>query len=392
MKPQRHKIMLVDDNLSNLAIGRSMLKDHYEVYPVPSGARLFEVLEHVTPALILLDVLMPGMDGFEVIRRLKASGRWEEVPVIFLTSRKDEGSELEGLSLGAIDYVAKPFSAPLLLQRIRNQLLLEAHRKELKRYSEDLEGIVKEKTAQVMDLQMTVISTLADMLEYRDDETGGHVLRTQRYLDIMVGKLLETGLYSEEMARLDLDFLVPSALLHDIGKIAISDSILRKPGPLDREEFEEMKKHSRLGADAIGRISDKTAEHAFLRHAQTIALTHHEKWDGSGYPDGLAGFDIPLEGRLMAVADVYDALVSDRPYKKAMSPGQARRIILEGRGKHFDPVLVDVFEMVCGELEQVVQEFAGIRGEAAGAPAEAIAHFAAGRPSARPAAAGLQAG
>jgi putative two-component system response regulator len=361
MEPQRHKIMLVDDNVSNLAIGRSMLKDHYEVFPVPSGRRLFEVLEHVTPALILLDILMPDMDGFEVIRRLKGSESWGEIPVIFLTSRTDEGSELEGLSLGAIDYVAKPFSAPLLLQRIRNQLLLDSQRKELKRYNEDLEGIVREKTAQVLDLQNTVISTLADMLEYRDDETGGHVFRTQRYLEIMVGRILETGIYRDEMAMLDLDFLVPSALLHDIGKIAISDSILRKPGPLDRDEFEEMKRHPRLGAEAIGRISDKSVDHAFLRHAKTIARTHHEKLDGSGYPDGLAGYGIPLEGRLMAVADVYDALVSDRPYKRAMSAEHAGRIISEGSGRHFDPALVEVFESVRGELEDVVRGFAGIR-------------------------------
>jgi putative two-component system response regulator len=357
----RHRIMLVDDNVSNLAIGRSMLKDHYEVFPIPSGRKLFEVLEHVTPALILLDILMPEMDGFEVIRRLKTAGPWDDIPVIFLTSKADEGSELEGLSLGAIDYVAKPFSAPLLLQRIRNQLLLDSQRKELRRYNEDLEGIVREKTAQVMGLQNTVISTLADMLEYRDDETGGHVFRTQRYLKIMVSKLLETGLYSEEMAGLDLEWLVQSALLHDIGKIGISDSILRKPGPLDRDEFEEMKRHSRLGAEAIGRIADNNIDHAFLRHAKTIALTHHEKWDGSGYPDVLSGFEIPLEGRLMAVADVYDALISDRPYKKAFAPGEARRIISEGRGKHFDPVLVDVFESVADELEEVVREFGAER-------------------------------
>ncbi|MDR1036580.1 MAG: response regulator [Deltaproteobacteria bacterium] len=355
----RHRIMLVDDNVSNLAIGRSMLKDHYEVFPIPSGKKLFEVLEHVTPALILLDILMPEMDGFEVIRKLKDSGPWGEIPVIFLTSKADEGSELEGLSLGAIDYVAKPFSAPLLLQRIKNQLLLDSQRRELRRYNEDLEGLVREKTAQVMDLQNTVISTLADMLEYRDDATGGHVFRTQRYLEIMVAKILETGLYPEEMARLDLEWLVPSALLHDIGKIAISDSILRKPGPLDRDEFEEMKRHSRLGAEAIGRISDRNVEHAFLQLAKTIALTHHEKWDGTGYPDGLSGYDIPLEGRLMAVADVYDALISDRPYKKAFSPEEARLIITEGRGRHFDPKLVDVFESVSGELERVVREFAG---------------------------------
>jgi putative two-component system response regulator len=356
---QRHKIMLVDDNISNLNIGRGMLKEYYEVYPIPSGEKLFDALSHVTPALILLDILMPEMDGFEVIKRLKAKEAWREIPVIFLTSRSDERSELEGLTLGAIDYVAKPFSAPLLLQRINNHLVMSSQKKELKMYNDNLEQMVQDKTRQVMDLQNSVISTLADMLEYRDDETGGHVLRTQKYLGIMVDRLLETGVYQEELKAINLEFLIPSALLHDIGKIAVSDAILRKPGPLTAEEFEEMKKHAKQGADAIERIENKNIEHSFLTCAKRIARSHHEKWDGSGYPDGLAGYDIPLEGRLMAIADVYDALISDRPYKKAFSTSDARRIIEEGRGQHFDPILVDIFTQVSERFEQVVYEFTG---------------------------------
>jgi putative two-component system response regulator len=357
MENARHKIMLVDDNISNLNIGRTMLKDYYEVFPIPSGKKLFDALSHVTPALILLDILMPEMDGFEVIKRLKTNTAWEEIPVIFLTSRSDENSELEGLSLGAIDYVAKPFSAPLLLQRINNHLLITSQKRELKMYNDNLEQMVAEKTKQVMDLQNSVISTLADMLECRDDDTGGHVMRTQRYLSIMLDKLIETGIYQDELNMINLNFLVPSALLHDIGKIAISDNILKKPGPLTQEEFEEMKKHSKQGADAIERLENKNMEHSFLTCAKRIARSHHEKWDGSGYPDGLAGYDIPLEGRLMAIADVYDALISDRPYKKAFSTTQAKNIIEEGRGKHFDPFLVDIFLQVSSDFEAVVFDF-----------------------------------
>jgi putative two-component system response regulator len=331
-----------------------MLKDHYEVYPIPSGAKLFEVLERVTPSLILLDILMPEMDGYEVIKRLKGDSRWEEIPVVFLTSKADEMSELEGLSLGAIDYITKPFSSPLLLQRINNHLLMSAQKKELKKYAENLEEMVKEKTQEVTALQNAVIFTLADMLEYRDDETGSHVLRTQRYLELMIEEMLSTGTYAEELSQVNLESVVQSALLHDIGKIAISDSILRKPGPLTKDEFEEMKKHAKLGAEAIERIAAKTMDNDFLHHAKNIAGTHHEKWDGSGYPDGLSGLEIPIEGRLMAIADVYDAIISDRPYKKAMSHDEAKKLIQDGKGKHFDPVLVDIFLKVAHKFELVV--------------------------------------
>ncbi|MDR2353578.1 MAG: response regulator [Deltaproteobacteria bacterium] len=358
----RYKIMLVDDNMSNLNIGRAMLKDYYEVFPIPSGAKLFQVLERVTPALILLDIMMPEMDGFEVIKKLKEDPRWSEIPVIFLTSKSDEHSELEGLSLGAIDYVAKPFSAPLLLQRIRNHLLLSYQKKELKKYSENLEVLVEAKTQEVTELQHAIIATLADTLETRDDETGGHVARTQKYLQVMVDRLLETGIYANEMESVNVKDLINSALLHDIGKIGISDTILRKPGPLDPAEFEEMKKHARLGGEIIERISSLTSASAFLKHAKNITLSHHEKWDGTGYPNGLAGYDIPIEGRLMAIADVYDALISDRPYKKAFTMEKAAEIIVLGRGKHFDPLLVDIFVELQHKFEEVVKDINGTLG------------------------------
>ncbi|MDR1608152.1 MAG: response regulator [Deltaproteobacteria bacterium] len=353
MDSRRQKIMLVDDNMANLAIGKNMLKEFYEVFPIPSGVKLFEVLEHVTPALILLDVMMPEMDGYEAIRRLKADPRWVDTPVIFLTSKNDERSELEGLSLGAIDYVAKPFSAPLLLKRIENQLLISSQKKELVNYNDNLQLMVEAKTHQVVELQNAVLSTVAEMVEFRDNMTGGHVFRTQKYLEVLLNKLLESGIYRDEVSQWNQLFLLPSAQLHDVGKIAISDTILNKPGKLTSEEFEIMKKHTVIGVQAIEKISSKTAEHAFLKHAGIFAGTHHEKWDGTGYPYGLSGEGIPLEGRLMAVADVYDALISKRPYKPPLTTADAERIIIEGRGTHFDPALIDVFRQVANQFAEI---------------------------------------
>jgi putative two-component system response regulator len=357
MENRRCRIMLVDDNMANLAIGKNMLKDSYEVYAIPSAAKLFEILKHVTPDMILLDILMPEMDGYAAIRLLKAEPRWADIPVVFLTSKTDERSELEGLSLGAIDYVGKPFSAPRLLKRIENHLLLASQKRELKNYNENLQKMVSRKTAQVIELQNAVLSTVADMLEFRDNMTGGHVTRTQIYLEFLVNKLLEEKIYDAEVSAWDLDFLIASAQLHDVGKIAISDAILNKPGKLTAREFEVMKKHVTFGVKAIERIAKKTAEHAFLLHARIIAGTHHEKWDGSGYPNGLREREIPLEGRLMAIADVYDALISSRPYKRANSPKEAAKVIEAERGTHFDPVLVDVFHLVADHFAEVAKMY-----------------------------------
>ncbi|MDR1613839.1 MAG: response regulator [Planctomycetota bacterium] len=355
MTNSRNRIMLVDDNLANLSIGKNMLRDLYEVYAVPSAAKLFEILEHVTPDLILLDVLMPEMNGYEVIRKLKSDQRWSDVPVIFLTARIDESSELQGLSLGAIDYVSKPFCAPLLLKRIENHLLTASQKKELRNYNENLWDMVRQKTAQIFELQNAVMCTVAEMVEFRDTLTGGHVTRTQLYLKVLVDKLMEERIYESTVSAWDLDFLLPSAQLHDVGKIAISDAILNKPGRLTPAEFDEMKRHVELGVEAIDRISKKTAEHAFLRHARIIAGTHHEKWNGTGYPAGLKGEAIPLEGRLMAIADVYDALISARPYKNPIPTDESERIIVAAGGSHFDPVLVGVFSQVADRFAEIAR-------------------------------------
>jgi len=337
------KVIMVDDDITNLLVAKNALVDKYEVFTVPSGKKLFQLLEKVTPDLILLDIEMPEMNGYEVMKLLKDSKDTKEIPVIFLTGRIDPESEIEGLDMGAIDYITKPFSKQLLLKRVEVHMTIELQRKELKRYSTSLEGIVDEKTKQVFELQDVILKTVAELVECRDNITGGHIERTQSYLRLLVEALLIKGIYADEISSWDINLFVMSSQLHDVGKISIKDSILMKPGKLTDEEFDEMKKHTVYGMDIIKRIEDNTSENAFLKHAEIMAGTHHEKWDGSGYPNRLKGEEIPLQGRLMAIIDVYDALTNDRPYKKAFSHEEALKIIIAGRGTHFDPLIADAF-------------------------------------------------
>ncbi len=350
MNRQRQIIMLVDDNQANLNIGKNMLKNLYEVYALPSAERLFTFLKTVRPDLILLDIMMPGMNGFEVIKILKADARYMDIPVIFVTSKTEEMDELEGLALGAVDYVTKPFAAPIILKRIENYLLIEQQKAELKHFNNNLIEMVTEKTAQITGLQNSIISSLAELVEFRDLFTGGHIARTQRYLELLLNGLMEYNIYPEEVLAWDnTELIVASSQLHDLGKIFISDTILNKPGRLTDEEFETMKTHVQKGVEAIQglrRLGNNDETTMFLQSAEVIAGTHHEKWDGSGYPAHLRGRDIPLLGRMMAIADVYDALISERPYKRPLPAEQAAKIIMEESGTHFDPVLVDVFRKV----------------------------------------------
>jgi putative two-component system response regulator len=357
MEKERQKIIIVDDNLVNLTAGKNIMKMFYEVYPLPSAEKLFGLLKHVTPDLILLDIEMPEMDGYTAIKRLKSEASFADIPVIFLTAKDDEDSELEGLNLGAVDYVRKPFSASLLIKRVETHLLLASQKKELLRINSNLTETVFKKSEQVFNLENAVLNIVAELVEFRDSVTGGHVSRTQGYLRFLIDKLIEENIYHDEVSIWDLDFLLPSAQLHDVGKIAIGDVILNKPDKLTLDEFNEMKKHVIFGVEAIENIEKITPEHEFLQYAKIIAGTHHEKWDGTGYPFGLRGRNIPLEGRLMAIADVYDALISKRPYKKPIPPVEAALIIEEGRGKHFDPVLVDIFNMVSDKFAKIVEEY-----------------------------------
>jgi putative two-component system response regulator len=343
MPNEKKKIVLVDDNPVNLKLARNTLMERYNVFTVPSAQKLFQLLEQTLPDLILLDVVMPEMSGYEAIGTLKSNPWTAGVPVIFLTSKTDTVSELEGFSLGAVDYISKPFSPQLLLKRVEVQILLESQKGELKNLNENLQHLVEEKTGEVLELQNAILVTMANLVECRDDITGSHVERTERVLRLLVEEMLEKGIYRDILDTWDINLFLQSSKLHDVGKIAIKDHILLKPGPLTREEFEEMKKHTVFGETVIEKLQQNTKESIFLTHAKIMAGAHHEKWDGSGYPRGIAGSNIPLQGRLMAFADVYDALISDRPYKKAFPPEQVVKIIAEGCGTQFDPGLKNVF-------------------------------------------------
>ncbi|MCL1985891.1 MAG: response regulator [Betaproteobacteria bacterium] len=366
MKNSRYNIMLVDDDKATMSMGRNMLKTFYKVYPVPSAVKFFEIIETILPDLVLLDINMPEMNGYETIKKFKADQRFMDIPVIFLTVNTDEDSELEGLNLGAVDYITKPLSGPLLLKRIATQLSFVEKNRELlnaqatlKTYTNNLEEMVRGKTKEVTMLQHAVLTTVADLVEFRDKHTGGHIARTQHYLKALTDELIRQGIYTDEFAAWDMDSFLSSALLHDVGKIGISDLILNKPGKLTPSEFEIMKTHVAVGVQAIEKILLHTENHIFLHHALLTTGSHHEKWDGSGYPMGLKGKNIPLEGRLMALADVYDALISTRPYKKKFTRIKARKIIEEGAGTHFDPILVDVFRKVEDTFARAVQTIQG---------------------------------
>ena len=350
---ERKTVFLVDDNVTNLTLGKNALADRYNVFTLNSGARLLKMLEKNLPDIILLDVEMPEMDGYEVIKILKGKRETAHIPVIFLTAKTDGTSELRGLSLGAIDYITKPFTPPLLVKRIEVHLLVESQKRELVDYNRNLQKMVEDKTKMVVELKNAILKTMAELVECRDDITGGHIERTQRYLGVLIEAMQRYNVYTDEIAPWDIGLVLQSAQLHDVGKISIRDSILQKPGKRTDEEFEEIKAHTTFGEKIIDKIRESTPEHAFLEQAKILVSAHHEKWDGSGYPKGLKGRDIPLLGRLMAIVDVYDALVSERPYKKKLSHEEAVEIISNGRGSHFDPELVDLFVKVADEFKTV---------------------------------------
>ncbi|MCL2276322.1 MAG: response regulator [Treponema sp.] len=322
-------IFVVDDSDTNLSMAEAVLEDKYIVMTMPSASKMFALLEKILPDLVLLDIEMPDMDGFGALKNLKSNSKWSEIPVIFLTGRNDPEIEAQGLEIGAVDFITKPFSAAVLLNRIQTHL--------------DIDNIIRVRTQQLRRLQNSIISVLADMVENRDKGTGGHIERTSIYIKILIEEMKAQGLYKDEISQWDIDKMISSARMHDLGKISISDTIVNKPGKLTDEEFKVMKKHAEEGERIIDEIISRTGEGDFLRNARLFAGTHHERWDGKGYPRGLKQNDIPLQGRIMAIVDVYDALVSERPYKKAFTNEEAVKIIMENSGAHFDPNIAKVF-------------------------------------------------
>jgi putative two-component system response regulator len=332
-------IFVVDDSDTNLSMAENVLEDLYSVMTLPSAMKMFALLEKVRPDLILLDIEMPEMNGFEALHRLKEHDSYAGIPVIFLTGLTDSAVEAQGFELGAVDFIAKPFSGPVLLNRIRTHL--------------HIDEMIIERTAQLRQLQNSLVFVLADMVESRDKATGGHIERTTAYIKILMNAMMERGVYIEEIREWDLDVVASSARLHDVGKIVISDLILNKPDKLTAEEYEIIKTHALEGKRNIERIVTRTSNEAFLRHAKLFAGYHHEHWDGTGYPFGLKETQIPLQGRIMAVADVFDALVSTRPYKRAFLHEEAVQTIMESSGTHFDPNIADVFYEVQDRFQEV---------------------------------------
>ena len=330
----QHAILVVDDTETNIDILMETLGDDYDIRVALDGESALENVEEEKPDLILLDIMMPGMDGYEVCRILKDDPRTNDIPIIFLTAMADEQNEAKGLALGAVDYVTKPFSPELVKARVSNQL-------ELKKHQDHLQELVALRTQELALTQEVTIYSLASLAETRDPETGGHILRTQRYVRALAQQLKTTPAFDHILTDEVIDLLYKSAPLHDIGKVGVADSILLKPGKLTDEEFTEMKNHTIYGRDALKIAEEKLGDNSFMQYARQIAYTHHEKWDGSGYPGALKGEEIPVCGRLMAIADVYDALISKRVYKPPFSHAKAMDIITKESGTHFDPVMVE---------------------------------------------------
>ena len=338
-------ILIVDDNPENLTVLGELLCERYTVRAANSGARALQLaLQAPLPDLILLDIMMPGMSGYEVLERLQVTPTLQGIPVIFTTAMNAEEDEERGFVLGAVDYITKPLKPAVVLARVHAHLELKLARDRLQRVNESLETEIARRMRENLMIQEVTIRALARLAETRDNETGNHILRTQNYVHALALRACRHPRFADELDEQSISLISKSAPLHDIGKVGIPDSVLLKPGKLTSEEWDIMKTHAAVGADAIRRAEADTSEPVkFLDYAKQVARHHHERWDGAGYPDGLAGDAIPLAARLMALADVFDALISARVYKKAFSFDQAREIMASQGGKHFDPDLLAAF-------------------------------------------------
>ncbi len=355
----RAVVLVVDDSPDNLTLMNALLRDRYRVKVANHGEKCLSVANaEPPPDLILLDIMMPDLDGYEVCRRLKSGSRTRDIPVIFLTAKTEVEDEQLGFQLGAVDYITKPISPPILMSRVKTHLQLKAVADFLRDKNEFLERQVALRTLEVQAIQDVTIMTLTSLAETRDNETGNHIRRTQLYVKALADKLRTHPRFEAFLTERNIDMLYKSAPLHDIGKIGIPDSILLKPGKLSAEEFEIMKTHTTLGLDAIVKAEERLGlKVAFLTFAKEIAFSHQEKWDGSGYPQGTAGDNIPISARLMAVADVYDALISRRVYKEPYSHEVACGIMLKGRGAHFDPDILDAFIALSEDFRDIARRY-----------------------------------
>ena len=340
-EPSRQTILVVDDTPGNIDVLRSILRDVYQVKVATNGERALKIARSSPlPDLILLDIMMPVMDGYEVCSLLKSDYRTRHIPVIFVTAMGEVQDEARGFEVGGVDYITKPVSPPIVMARVRAQLALSDQNRELA-------ALVRVRTEQLSSTRLQIIQTLGRAAEYKDEDTGLHVVRMSYYSKII-------GL-AMGMSEDDAETMFNASPMHDIGKIGIPDRILQKPAKLDETEWSVMQRHPEIGAQIIGRMAE---ESALLDLARTIALTHHEKWDGSGYPQGLVGEAIPIEGRIVALADVFDALTSARPYKRAWPVDEALQLIHEQSATHFDPQVVAAMDRVLESMLEIKLRYA----------------------------------
>jgi putative two-component system response regulator len=344
-----HSILVVDDDATNLRMLQEILRPMYKVYAAPSGERAMGFLEHNCPDLILLDVEMPVMNGYELIKKIKEDERLSAIPVLFLTAQEGRDKEEQAFHLGAVDYILKPITTGVVRARVNLHIELEDYRKRL-------ETLVSEKTERLRLTQDSILDILANVTAWRDSGTGGHIERTTAYTRLVVKELSKKNDSNYIISPQYGEHIIKSSKLHDIGKVAVSDNILLKPGRLTPEEFDEIKKHTTFGAQIIDdAIHDLGDDSSFLHVAREIVISHHEWWNGSGYPNGLAGSAIPISGRVMAVSDIYDSLTSARPYKDAMTHEKAMSIIYGETGSHFDPHMITLLEDVFPVFAEVNQ-------------------------------------
>jgi len=344
MNNSKATILVVDDTSSNIMVLSSLLKESYRVKVATDGEKAISVVQSDPPDLILLDIMMPGIDGYETCRRIKSDPKYSDIPIIFLTAKSDDQDESKGFEVGAVDYIIKPINSLVLFSRIKNQLLLKQAKDFLKDNNAYLEAEVKRRTEEIELIQEGLIAALASLAETRDNETGKHIQRTQLYVKELALELKNNQLFEDYLTDENINLMVKLTPLHDIGKVGIPDDILLKPEQLTEEEFEIMKTHTVIGKKAIERAESLINKYlTFLKCAKEIIYYHHEKWNGSGYPEKISGDEIPLSARIMALADVYDALVSKRVYKDARSHEEAVDTIKQDSGTHFDPIVVEAF-------------------------------------------------
>ncbi len=348
---EKHTILIVDDVDINRIILSDILSTEFNIVEAADGIQAIDYLFNAPaqPALVLLDIMMPDMDGHEVLELMRNNPVTEKVPVVFITAANAAYHEARGLKEGAQDYIAKPFNQEVVLARVRNLI-------ELNLYRQQLEGQVQLRLSQLMRTRDKMLETMANMIEYRNLESGQHVKRTSTLTDLMVHAMVARKLYPEELNAQSAAMIIKAVPTHDIGKIGIPDEVLLKPGRLTQEEFEIIKTHTTIGSAVIQNMLADDDDKEFFRHSFEICRHHHERWDGKGYPDGLGGNSIPLSARILAIIDVYDALVSPRVYKPSMSHEEAAKIIIDGKGTQFDPHIVEVFEELQLEFKRVHDE------------------------------------